>query len=130
VPKLFTLDEANALLPQLEQTIEELRSIRTSISEAQRQVTSIERQAKQNGHDRTGDLTKARKRLSELIASFDSEIKSINDLGCDLKDLETGLFDFRTEREGRVVYLCWKSGEPEIGFWHDLQGGFAGRQPL
>ena len=130
MPKLFSLDEANALLPQLEQIVEELRSTRQSISEAQQEVTNIERQARQNGHDRTGEFTEARRRLSELISRFDSRIKSINDLGCELKDLEIGLFDFRTNWQGRIVYLCWKVGEPEIGFWHELEEGFAGRRQL
>ncbi len=130
MPKLFSLDEANALLPQLEQIVEELRSTRQSISEAQQEVTSIERRARQNGHDRTGEFKEARRRLSELISRFDSRIKSINDLGCELKDLEIGLFDFRTNWQGRIVYLCWKVGEPEIGFWHELEEGFAGRRQL
>lgn len=128
--KLFSLDEANALLPQLEQIVEELRSTRQSITDAQRDATDVAREARRNGHDRSGDIAGARRRLSELISRFDSTIKSIGDLGCELKDLDIGLFDFRTMREGRVVYLCWKVGEPEIGFWHDLQEGYAGRRPL
>ncbi len=130
MPKLFSLDEANALLPQLEQIVEELRSTRQSIREAQQEVTNIERQARQNGHDRAGEFTEARRRLSGLISRFDSRIKSINDLGCELKDLEIGLFDFRTSWQGRIVHLCWKVGEPEIGFWHELEDGFAGRRQL
>ena len=128
--KLFTLDEANALLPRLEQIVEELWSTRQSITNAQRDATDVARQARRNGHDRTGDISEARRRLSDLISRFDSSIKSIGDLGCELKDLDIGLFDFRSIREGRVVYLCWKVGEPEIGFWHDLQEGYAGRRPL
>ena len=128
--KLFSLDEANALLPQLEQIVEELRSTRESISDAQRDATDVAREARRNGHDRSGDIAEARRRLSDLISRFDSRIKSISDLGCELKDLEIGLFDFRTMREGRTVYLCWKVGEPEIGFWHDLQEGYAGRRQL
>ncbi len=128
--KLFSLDEANALLPQLERIVEELRSTRESISDAQREATNVARQARRNGHDRTGDIAEARRRLSDLISRFDSTIKSIGDMGCELKDLEIGLFDFRTMREGRVVYLCWKVGEPEIGYWHDLQEGYGGRRRL
>lgn len=128
--KLFSLDEANALLPQLEQIVEELRGTRKAISDAQRDATDVARQARRNGHDRSGDIAEARRRLSDLISRFDSRIKSIGDLGCELKDLEIGLFDFRSMREGRIVYLCWKVGEPEIGFWHDLQEGYAGRRQL
>ena len=51
-------------------------------------------------------------------------------MACELKDIEQGLIDFRTEREGREVYLCWKLGEPDIRWWHELDAGFAGRRPL
>jgi hypothetical protein len=50
--------------------------------------------------------------------------------GAELKDINSGLLDFRSQREGREVYLCWRYGEGEIRFWHDLDAGFAGRQPL
>jgi hypothetical protein len=51
-------------------------------------------------------------------------------MGCILKDINTGLVDFPTVRKGREVFLCWQHGEPEIAFWHDVDAGFAGRQPL
>ena len=54
----------------------------------------------------------------------------LEEIGCELKDVHTGLLDFRSLREDRVVYLCWRLGEDEIRFWHELDTGFAGRQPL
>jgi hypothetical protein len=54
----------------------------------------------------------------------------LDDLGVELKGIDDGLIDFPTTREGRVVYLCWRLGEDEIGWWHETDGGFAGRQPL
>ena len=63
------------------------------------------------------------KRLNELLAE-------INGLGCELKGLDEGLIDFPTERDGRTVYLCWRLGEERIAYWHELDTGFAGRQPL
>ena len=57
-------------------------------------------------------------------------IKAIVELGVALKDIEQGLIDFPTERDGRIVYLCWRQGEDEIRFWHELDTGFAGRRPL
>ena len=57
-------------------------------------------------------------------------MKDIEDLGVLVKDIDTGLCDFPHTRDGRVVYLCWKLDEDEISWWHDLESGFAGRQPL
>jgi hypothetical protein len=51
-------------------------------------------------------------------------------MGVELKDIEEGLVDFRSMRDGRIVYLCWRQGEDTIAFWHELDAGFAGRQPL
>ena len=58
------------------------------------------------------------------------DIGGIQALGVELKDPATGLLDFRAMRAGRAVYLCWRYGEPRIGFWHPLDTGIAGRQPL
>ena len=57
-------------------------------------------------------------------------MEAIHALGCELKHVDQGLIDFPALREGREVYLCWRLGEPTIGWWHDLDTGFAGRQPL
>jgi hypothetical protein len=54
----------------------------------------------------------------------------LRQIGCELKGVEQGLIDFPALREGRVVYLCWQYDEPEVAFWHEVDAGFAGRQPL
>ena len=57
-------------------------------------------------------------------------IDLVQSLGAELKEIRTGLIDFRSPRDDRVIYLCWRLGEPRILFWHELDAGFAGRQPL
>ena len=64
---------------------------------------------------------------SREIDRFEQELA---DLGIALKDRRLGLVDFPSELGGRQVWLCWRLGEPEVQFWHDLDAGFAGRQPL
>ena len=59
-----------------------------------------------------------------------ADIEKLAQLDIELKDLQRGLIDFPTMREGRVVYLCWELGEPEVAYWHELDTGFGGRQPL
>jgi hypothetical protein len=61
---------------------------------------------------------------------FDALVRQVQALGAELKDLNTGLLDFPSLRDGREVYLCWRHGEDDIHFWHELDAGFAGRQPL
>jgi len=57
-------------------------------------------------------------------------VERVQSYGCQLKDMEMGLIDFPAIRDGREVYLCWKLGEEQIGYWHDVEAGYAGRQPL
>lgn len=68
--------------------------------------------------------------LLELFLKFEKLLKKLQSYGCELKGLEQGLVDFPAIRDGRSVYLCWQYNEPEIVFWHDIDAGFAGRQPL
>ena len=79
-----------------------------------------------NGHDRTGEFKEARRRLSELISRFDSRIKSINDLGCELKDLEIGLFDFRTSWQGQDCAPMLEGGRTGDRVLARVGGGFRG----
>ena len=65
-----------------------------------------------------------------LLERLQAEQAKLTELGCELKDLESGLVDFPSYRGADLVYLCWQQGEPRVEFWHDLTSGFAGRRPL
>jgi hypothetical protein len=65
-----------------------------------------------------------------ILESFQAAVKNIEDLGVMVKDFDIGLCDFPHKKEGRLVFLCWKQDEDEVSWWHDLESGFAGRQPL
>ena len=78
------------------------------------------------GHEIDG-LNQAAREAQDRVSAV---IRSIAELGCELKDLDRGMVDFRTLRDGRVVYLCWLRDEPTIMFWHELEAGFLGRQRL
>jgi hypothetical protein len=66
----------------------------------------------------------------QLLEAFESALKQLEDLGVVLKDLTTGLVDFHSLRGEELILLCWKLGEPRVQFWHTLDAGYAGRQPL
>ena len=72
-------------------------------------------------------LEKKIQRIAREIDAFQAELESI---GIQLKDRRIGLIDFPSELDGRPVLLCWQLGEPSVQFWHELDSGFAGRQPL
>ena len=130
--KLFTLQEANALLPRVRGIVTRLQEIFVlfrQYAEGESYPAALQRT---NGHPKPEPAT-ALPQIREIQALRDEAealIKAIVELGVALKDIEQGLIDFPTERDGRIVYLCWRQGEDEIRFWHELDTGFAGRRPL
>ncbi len=124
-PRFFTLDEANAALPQLNELLEQLMQARRAIIDAQPELWPILKKAIGNGGS---------KKAGEMLAEFQrvqAAHQAIEALGVVLKDPDTGLLDFLHRRpDGREVYLCWRHGEPKVSYWHELHGGFAGRKPV
>lgn len=128
--RLFSVAEANELIPQLEEMFARLRGIREQAQPTQDALIEIERTKRSNGVDHSQEIRELRGRLDAAAAEMNALLQEISELGCEVKDAEQGLVDFPHRREGRVVYLCWKQGEERIRFWHELSTGFAGRQPL
>ncbi len=129
--RFFTLDEANGQLSWLEPQLRRIRSLRNDLSDLNQQLQALVQEARGNGHGagvrRVGDKRKA---LDAVETLLDTLAQDIVDRGILLKDPDRGLVDFPALREGREVYLCWLLGENAIEFWHDIDAGFAGRQPL
>jgi hypothetical protein len=124
--KLFTLDEANSLLPTV-------RPIVRSIQKSHRRLVSfqgIARQAAQGAEHGGGGMPSG-PRYAELLVDLSTHTGQLESLGIQLKDYQQGLIDFPSMRDGRVVLLCWKADEGDrLEWWHDVESGFAGRQPL
>ena len=131
MPKYFTVEEANALIPELTEIMTELRAIRPRLAVNQRQAREVTRKARRNGHDLpVVDLTALQAETQQLAARMNELIERVQALGAQVKDLEMGLIDFPSRRGGREILLCWRLGEDAIRFYHDLESGYAGRQPL
>ncbi|HWQ29082.1 MAG TPA: DUF2203 domain-containing protein [Dehalococcoidia bacterium] len=130
MPRLFTVEEAEALIPELTEILLELRKRSRELERIRSDLSIAARRARGNGHVAEGAPGSSRRRAEELVAEINRLHARILALGCELKGIEEGLIDFPAEREGRTVYLCWRLGEPGISWWHELDAGFAGRQPL
>ena len=120
----FTVEEANALLPRLRKILDDLALHRDALREKAPQMEPILTAAAENGGGRAGS------EYGVEAYNLYLAIGRITDLGVVLKDLDMGLLDFPHEREGRVVFLCWHPPEESVEYWHDLDAGYAGRQPL
>ena len=124
--KLFTVEEANALLPSV-------RRILASIQRSRRRLGSFRKSAKlaAEGAEFGGGGMESGVVYAEILTDFTSEMAELEGLGVQLKDFDRGLIDFPSLRDGRVVLLCWQLGEgDELEWWHDMDAGFGGRTPL
>ena len=119
----YTLDEANAALGWVEETIAALRAAREGLSDEEAREALAEA-GPQNGGGDPGRV------VSEAFLQLRDAIARLQEAEIVLRDLDRGLVDFPSIRDDREVYLCWLEGEGEIGYWHDLEAGFAGREPL
>jgi hypothetical protein len=119
----YTLDEANAALSWVEETIAELRTAREGLSDEETREALAEA-GPQNGGGDPGRV------VSEAFLQLRAALVRLQEAEVVLRDLDRGLVDFPSIRDDREVYLCWLEGEDEIGYWHDLEAGFAGREPL
>jgi hypothetical protein len=130
-PKIFTLEQANAMLPLVSAIVRDLSSLSREVLERRERLAFL----LAGRNDRSRDLYRDELKQIEEELQKDNErlrdyVEELQELGVEPKHPTEGLVDFRCLMDGRVVYLCWKLGEPEIRFWHELEAGFAGRQPL
>ena len=119
----YTLDQARALLPQVRQWLSQLRQLRDALFQQEEQSG----QRLSSGHDLGGEPAQRWLRAQVGLRTIARELLR-RDL--QLKDIDRGLVDFPALRDGREVFLCWEDGEEDIGYWHDVDAGYAGREPL
>jgi hypothetical protein len=130
--KIFTLDEAQALVPVLESLLKRAMEAKEAAAALQEEMSDLGRRIFLSGGMRI-DLAETRKRrvaLEALAQRVKDSLEEIDSSGVQVKDLETGLLDFPCLLDGETVLLCWKRGEPRVEFWHRMEDGFRGRQPI
>lgn len=120
----FSLEEANLTLEIIRPLMGEIQKIRQNILATQPETWSaIERSAGNGGNPAMSKLVQSFDRLDYLL-------HRIQETGAQVKDINTGLLDFPALRDEHEVYLCWQVGENQIEYWHEIEAGFAGRQPI
>jgi hypothetical protein len=122
--KVFTLAEAQGLVPRLRSILEEVAEEWGRIRELHPEIQKARESAPFDGFSKYGVT------YVESVSHLMSLINQIKEMGILLKDVDKGLCDFPYMRKGRIVYLCWQLGEESIGYWHDIETGFGGREPL
>jgi hypothetical protein len=117
----YSLEEASTLLPRVNELLAAMRDARDRLGDSEARAALAEAS---NGGGKPGRV------VSEGFLELRESMLELREREIMLRDLDRGLVDFPALREGREIYLCWQEGEPEIGFWHEPDAGFAGRRPL
>jgi hypothetical protein len=129
--RYYTPAQANAALPLVRAIVQDIVNLSRELHEREERgvlrrhggrgrLSAAHEEELEQGNK---DLERDQERMRELV-------HELGELGVELKDDLTGLIDFRSRMDGREIYLCWRLGEPSVAFWHELDGGFAGRQRL
>jgi hypothetical protein len=132
VPRFFTLLEAESLLPEIKRLLRRLLELKQEYDETDSELTRIMQRITMAGGviPPRDEIATLRKRKDAAVRALQSAAERIQETGCQLKDLDTGLIDFPALYRGQEVYLCWKLGETGISFWHHVEDGFRGRRPI
>ena len=129
--RLFTAAEANEALETIRPLAEEMVRRSAALREASEERQALVQAAAGNGGGPAASrLTGLAETIQREQAALGRCVAGIEAAGVQVKDPASGLLDFPSERDGEEILLCWRVGEPEVAWWHTLDGGFAGRQPL
>ncbi len=126
--RFYAIDAANARLGELRPLLERLREDRDIVAQAQRDLSRFRESNGSDDHalelqDRQAQITAVVKRMQQTVARIDS-------WGITLRDISTGLIDFPALAAGRPIWLCWRLGESDVAWWHEVNDGFGGRRTL
>lgn len=131
MPRTFTHAEARALLPDVRRHTERLVAARADQLAARAQIAELTAAAAGNGHGLDRVLLVAlQEEADRAEAALAEALTALEHAGVVVKDLDAGLVDFLSVRDGEEVYLCWQLGEEDVAWWHGLEEGFRGRKPM
>ena len=129
--KFFTVTEANNTLPLIRAIVRDITELARELRDRHERLNRLrpgDRFRLSDAHEE--ELQQVQAELERGQERMDEYVRELGQLGVELKDHFTGLIDFPSLRNGRPVYLCWRLGEDEVAYWHELEAGFAGRQKL
>ncbi|MGB0064281.1 MAG: DUF2203 domain-containing protein [Terracidiphilus sp.] len=130
--KMFTLEEAQSLLPVLESLLKRAMEGKRSAQSAESDLNQLAQRIYFAGGMKvdSANVTRMRAEMESNLKCVQESLAEIDSIGVQVKDLEAGLLDFPFRLEDEIVLLCWRMGEPTIEHWHAMDSGFKGRQPV
>lgn len=131
--KLFTIDEANSLVPFLQKALDTLQKQVRDVVRLKRQIEVLNLICDSRVNHQNLDFQEYVQKTAlyhQLIGQADALIKDVRTKGCLLRDVHTGIVDFYAEMDSKVVFLCWRRGEPTITYWHPVGEGYGQRRHI
>lgn len=128
--RLYTLAQARRSLPAIAAVVIVMRKRALRLDELSALAASMQRTTSADGDPIVNDDSAIQAEMTKLRGQIATLIEHIQEQDVEVKDIRRGLVDWRAERDGREVYLCWQYGEHTVSWWHELADGFAGRQPI
>ena len=126
-PRVYTLEEARALVPQVRAILLQLAVQKRRQDDAH---VALHELLNANGDpSHAGDADRHEREIRDIGDSIRALLEHLAEMGIQLRDLEMGLVDFPGERDGRPIWLCWRLSDPELAFWHGTDEGYASRKP-
>ncbi len=129
IAKFFTIEEANKLIPELRKTINLLRikKNKADFIEYEISLLHLSKELKIEFQEQK-EVCKKKKELNDIVIELNKTIKKVHDIGCFLQDVDEGIIDFLSEKDGRPIFLSWKPDEDEISYYHEIDNGFNERK--
>jgi hypothetical protein len=129
--RVFTVREANARLPLVRAITADLVNLAREVIERRQRLMGLSRASDSKEHcpyqQERAQIEEELEKDSQRVVAY---VEELRELGVEPKSVTEGLVDFPAMFNGRSVFLCWKLGEPEVGFWHEIDAGFRGRRPI
>lgn len=120
----FTPNEANSLLPDVQRMLQDLLAKKNRIESERKTMQEL---ALEEGSEAS---ERGNKKIQELMDEIQRLVGLLEEMGCIVRHIDEGIVDFPALRYGKQVYLCWRLGEPEVAYWHDMENGFDGRSQI
>jgi hypothetical protein len=124
----YTVEEARELVPRLRSLMAAVQVEQIRLQEEISQLNELSPAMQMNGY--AAQTAKHEAMILELGKSIREKLDQFEELGIDVKDIENGIVDFPSERDGRIIFLCWQVDEETVMYWHEVEDGFRGRQLL
>jgi hypothetical protein len=128
VSQYYSIDRANERLGEVRPILERLRQDRRKVADAQRVI--VRRRQLDGDPEHAAAIKKEEDKIRTVIRRMQRAVAKLNAWDVQLRDIETGLIDFPALASGRPIWLCWRFGEDDIGWWHEANAGFDSRKPL